>query len=631
MNNKKYLLIDNPDYLDYFVSRLKDSFIPIAANFYIDSYLKAKGIPCIWILEGLSGEDTDSAVKEASLLTTEAIAWFDANNRAVYRHILGREDIDLVYASMNSLFKRFVIGCFKLMAGLKAQVEKNRIEGLYYLHGAGVRELCSNRMENTFFFPDNAVWLMLEHWHSPAKPRISLIKPDLAAGNGYGKVKGLLKKLLLGLKRRLSGRDGLSLPYSFLKKNLLILSPLYDLEFILSSRQMQEKYNIILWNPDEEPRPKFLKGQPLSAFFLNNRSGKLASQAGAFLAGFNFDNPVFKRENSIGIDLHSFLTPFVKRFFEKKLSRILYYWQAASELHRTTGIGLMLWANPPHRFPPGMVKEFFLLNKVPVFGSQHGGAYASNYQCDALFDLDLNHCDYYFSYGFNRDMIARLYPGRKRIPSVVPVGSVVLKRFSEKYHAAEFKKEKAKVIYPLGTVRDNIFMAYEYSLPYLSRLQQEVLDVLAGFKQELIILKFLPGTYSNHYLRPFIEKKYPGVFRIIDDVNFQECLRHYEAEIIIIDQQTTPLYEALITSSSLIVYNDPRFTGLTEEARPLLEKRAIVCDDIAGFLKEIRESLKNNTGPKDLKNREFLEKYCLYKGDPMKNIINAISSYGKAD
>ena len=48
---------------------------------------------------------------------------------------------------------------------------------------------------------------------------------------------------------------------------------------------------------------------------------------------------------------------------------------------------------------------------------------------------------------------------------------------------------------------------------------------------------------------------------------------------------------------------------------------------VDSFLDETRNCLEDKSDKKDLERREFLEKYCTYKGDPEDNIIRSIGIF----
>ena len=157
--------------------------------------------------------------------------------------------------------------------------------------------------------------------------------------------------------------------------------------------------------------------------------------------------------------------------------------------------------------------------------------------------------------------------------------------------------------------------------------QKQIIDTLALFNEYKIILKFPPGTYAQHYLTPYIESSYSDKFQIIDDLSFTNCLKRYDVDTILLDTAGTSLQtEAVVTSSKIIAYNNKSFLSLMEEAANALSKRAVICNTREEFLSRIIDCMHDRLPPRDLENREYIEKYCTYKGNPADNILESIRS-----
>lgn len=631
MPTKDFLLLDNPAYLDYFISELKSKYRPVVTDNYLESYLRARGVDAIFILDYLSDQEIYALTQEASYLVDLIINKLDLRNKKAYAKIFKREDVKFFYSTMNYLFKRFVIASMRITVSLEAINRREGIASLSYLHSGKAIDLCGNLQGNSFIFPDDASWRLLQSWSCVGKPPLVLLVPDnsscLTSASGRGRsflqaAKALLRKGKSLVKNIKKG----SSVYKPGKKNLLFLLPLYDFAFVTGSKKIQDNYNLIIWEIDKKKEPEFPVGYPGSSFFKDVSAYIGDEKIKGYLSGFDLDSDIFDLGNNAHIDMKRYIGPLVRSFLSEKLSQIISCWNTAERLHSACRIDAFFWGNPPHRFPIGIAKEFFRINKVPIFGMQHGGVYGTNYLGSAIFDLDFNHCDYYFSYGFNNGGILKSYPSAESLPVIIPVGSVQISDFVKRRSLPGRLREKVKLIYPITVSLENIFFEPEFTLPHLSSLQREVIDTLAHspLKNSQIILKFPCATYKKHHLRPYIEKNYRGRFRIIDNISYLRSLDIFEPEIIIIEQQSTPLNESMCTHSSIVVYNDKTFISLSEEAFASLDKRAVVCNTKNEFLEAIKRSSSGETIPRDTENREFFENYCIYNGNPQVDIISAI-------
>lgn len=638
MGKKGYIMINDSHYLEYFISELKDKYIPITIDTYVESFLGSRAIETVGILDYLSGVEIDAVTSEASSLTDTFVSSIDENNRKLYAQIFGMENINLVYASMNYLFKRFAIATFRFLKGLESIIKNRHITDLAYLHDGSTVLICPYRDQSAFFFPDDIAWRIMQHWDYERKPRLSFVRAPRrevgAVPQGYreyiqriksplGKVKSSIKNYIRNLPRYLYG-------YSAQNKNLLLMLPPGDLSILISSAKANREYNIINWNVGSKPEfpGRFIGRHPEYQF----DGSKGSSRAEPFLwdeilEEFDFDvGRCEDCDTESDFQFASFARPLVKQFLEDKLPDIYQYWKAAETLHDTIHIDTLLWGVPPLIYPMNIVKEFFRLKEVPVVGMQHGGMYGSNHMGSSIFDHDLNHCNYYLSYGFSKGTISKAYPDKK-LPDIIPVGSTMISDFANEYKSTNSPKSQVKILYLPMVVNDNFFSAFAYIDPKLYHFQKQIIDTLALFNEHRIILKFPPSTYAQHYLRPYIESSHPDRFQIIDNLSFTDCLKKYSVDTILLDVAgTTAQSEAVITTSNIIAYTDNIFLSLTEEAANALSKRAVICNTREGFLSRIIDCMNNSLPSVDLENREYLEKYCIYKGNPADNILESIRS-----
>ena len=628
---KEYILIDNSDYGEHFLENLKE-YIPITTDMYLKSLLESKGVKTIGISEYLSQAELRKICCDSSVLVDYFIDELDKNNRDLYGQIFGEKEVRLFYATMKYLFKRFMISCLQFLRGMELVLQNNNIIRLNYLHSGNFKYLCGNLKQNAFFFPNDILWRILQYWDCPGKPEVVFLKAALkkspAEAKGYGslaRVKGSLRPIKRYIQELVQGYG-----YSSSKKTLLFLKPLYDLSFISNSAEMRKKYNILEWNVDYKTRPEFLKDQPVSSFFDGSfkkqisglRPQEILNQFSLNIEGLEKLVPV---QN---FDFLSFVTPLITSFLEKKLVNIVRYWRAIDNIHKPTKIDALFWGNSPHRYPGGIVVEFCRIHGIPVIGMQHGGLYGSNRTEKTHFDLDFEKCNFYFSYGFDNRDLKKTYPNENEFPQVVPVGSPLIFNLAKRYGFRYTKKFKVKVIYTVDFFNPFFWKFEGRLLEDLFSFQRQVIGLLSSYTAKYpIILKFLPENYKKHPLKPYLESIEPHRFKVIDDIFFSRTLEKYEAEIILLDSCSTPLSQSLVTKSEIIVHND-KCMPLTEEAFKLLNKRAFVCDSLEEYLEQLEKCLNGKVDKKDLGNGEFLKKYCIYKGDPGKNIVNKINMLG---
>lgn len=619
----KYILLDNPCYLDYFYHHLKDKYIPITMNDYIKVALEAKEIQCIGIFDYLSLKELEESSRIAFVAADKLITELDKENRQNYKEIFGTDEIKLVSSTMNYLFKRFTIGTTRLLRGLEAIIKNRKVEEIAFMHDGKPYIMCGTKKERGFFYPDDITWNILMNWKCEQKPNLVFIKISKRSNRQIIKIKDpkiryqnrvrKLKVVLSPFKEKLSKAKKKKQLYAPDKKTLLFLSPLYDLGAALESEKLLKLYNIITWHPDDNSEPSDLNDLSGNVSYFGYQ---LNFEAKEFNEDLFFDNFNYKKT----------VIPLIRQYYERKSHDMFKYWNQAHELHHKHKIDMVFWNNSPHRYPAGIVKEFFRLNHIPICGMQHGGMNGSNNLAESIFETDLYHCDYYFSYGFQvDDLDTNTISGEKTHPHIIPIGSSVIKQFSKDYEKSLSRKDKKKVdiLFPIALARGEFFFENEVTHTRLFSIQKKIINVMAQHSNKTIILKFPVGSYFRHPLGLYIALTYPGKFIIIDHVSFTESLKNLEADTIVLEELSTPLNEALATNSNIIAYNDPNWYGLTKRAYNLLKKRVIVCNDEELFTQKIQDCLEGRIEKKDIQNKEYFKKYCFFD-DPTTKMEKAI-------
>lgn len=643
MKEMKYIIIDNLRYAEYFIRELKNQYTPITTDICLKSFFEAKGVKSIWILDYLSKLEIEKVTLDISSMTDFFIDELDKSNSVLYKRLFGERKIRFFYSTMKYLFKRFLISSLQFVKGLESIVENNNITELTYLHDDSVNLLDRNLQYNAFFFPDDIIWKLTQCWNYDKKPkmvflRISADNPLLVEPKRPNFLE-IIKDSLRPTKRFFEKL--IRYPYRYLyrysssKKTLLLLSPLCELSFMPFSLRINKEYNIIKWSVDYDILPEFFDNYPTHVFFKYNKEEQISDiNCEQTIDDFNLMIKDLEQFTEIkDFDFSSFITPLIKDFLKKGLFNIMCYWRSIKRIHRKIKIDLLFWGIPPHRYPAGIVREFCRLKEIPIVGMQHGGGYGSNFAGRTNFDLDFEKCNFWFSYGFNTNDLKKIYPNENSYPEIIPVGSVRIFKLAAALKSIHRQKIKAKILYPMDFFQ-NFFRKTELGIPQneLFNFQKQIVDLLLPYANKYrVTLKFIIGSnYVEQPLKIYLDSLSSHDFKIIEDLSYQTVLNKYEADIILLDNCSTPLNESLVTSSNIIVYNNQDKSPLTQDAANLLSKRACVCNSKDAFLNQLEKCLNGSAIEKDLGNREFLEKYCVYKEDPKENIAKAIANITEA-
>ena len=116
------------------------------------------------------------------------------------------------------------------------------------------------------------------------------------------------------------------------------------------------------------------------------------------------------------------LIEFFLRFTEDILRHLhdyVYYIKGLESLARSVPLSLCIWGLPPVAGLTALIFEFLRSKGIKVIGSQHGGSYGES-NSPWHFDSDFNRCDYFISYGFTQQDLARscILRGNMSIPGL---------------------------------------------------------------------------------------------------------------------------------------------------------------------------------------------------------------------
>jgi len=617
-NTDKYILLDNVEYFDFFLNRLRNDYIPIVLDVRLKPLLEARGIKHIGIIDHISIHNLKGIAKESFVAAQSLLKELDKENKEAYFKIFGTPKIKFMTATIRYLFIRFTIGTLQLLRGLEAILKKHKVKELAYLHDGNPKMLCGTKKERGFLFPDTVTWDILKSWKCKHKPELLFVKGYRSKHTHKVTSKNLkrryldqvlkLKTHLSPIKKALLSKARKEEDYSGDKKALVFIGPLYDSVLHLDS--LSALFNIIRWDADGEHLPLEIKNIPnIPGSYWRD----LTFNAKGFESGTFFDC----------LDYKSLSINFIRQYCKLKLPDVLRYWRQAEAVYEKYKPGVAIWNNTPHRYPIGIVREFFRLKNVPICGMQHGGKTGSNDINMRIINTELIDCDYFFSYGFRE---ADINLKRGEVAKIIPTGSSAMHSFYSRYQESEGTREKVDIIFPIQISNEPFFSRSETLNPRIFEFQKKIIDLLAKNDNKKILLKFSFGQYENSALGMYIENKYSGKFLIVDHMPFTKCLERYSADTILIEEQSTPLNESIITENNIVAYNNPEWCGLTNSAFKLLSKRAIICNTEESFLEKVKCSLDSSLEKKDIKNREFWQKYCVYDGVPELNVRDILLS-----
>jgi len=639
MDKHRYIIVDNRNFLGYFMENLQGRYTPVVTEYHLYSYFKLRGIRAVGIYDYLREGEIKDFTLNANAFVSHFLNSLDKANEKTYEKLFGLREVKLFSEVIGVFPKRFMTNSFLFLRGVIEIVEKEGVKQLYYLHDGEERFLCFSESQKSFFFPDDITWKILQAWQGAKGVAVTLLKAPQRDPSSEDRqrirILYLLKKVIfrnlrsiIYAKRNFRCYMADCLNHFPHKKNILILSPWYDLFSVLHSLKIRQECNVIQWDIDKSFLPHMRRYQKKYLREMVLQGGSDADDVREALESFEFKIEDTYCNNPLdSFDFTSFIIPLIKEYLKEKLLEIVTYWRLTKALHELIGINMLLWGNPPVRHSGGIIKEFCRIQKIAIVGMQHGGRYGSNETIDYNFDSDYSKCDYYLSYGFTADDIKKYMLDGKQYPEIIPVGSTNIATLRQRIQKGS--KKKGVILYPLA-INDPFFLSLSLITPesLLGDFQRKIIDLLCKYTTKRVIISCLyevAGVVSS--IQPYLEKvvlSFPHI-EFSKKSFFGKLLQGYKPDIILVDESSTALNEALMTDSEIIVYNDSVFDPLTDNAYRLLSKRAIVCNTQREFLEALNSGLNGKVFGTDKGDKEFVEKYCVYKGNPRQNIERAIS------
>lgn len=278
--------------------------------------------------------------------------------------------------------------------------------------------------------------------------------------------------------------------------------------------------------------------------------------------------------------------------------------------------------------------------KVPVVLWQHGAFEYRPLSGDGYSDLpvtlydDILPSDYFFTFGegyVERYEAVATHYGTQ----IVPIGSSSLDKLCGESRSTIARKRlrlnvnKKVILYVTVQFLQNT-LQLAMMPPYLDnrfwQTQRSIIDILGKHNECNIIVKMHPNPiYREPPLRSYAKDKgFDNLLFIRNEHSFTELLP--ATDIIVIDLPQTTLLQALTTSKPMFAYTGQ--LAIDEKSQRLLRQRTFCHPDLKNFVDAIDKFLSGGSLDMDMDNKEFLQRYGIFKGSSgvraaaaLKNII----------
>ncbi len=248
-----------------------------------------------------------------------------------------------------------------------------------------------------------------------------------------------------------------------------------------------------------------------------------------------------------------------------------------------------IWGVPPISGLKSLIFEYLQSEGIPVIGAQHGSVYGDSYK-PWHFDSDFSRCDRFLSFGFTREDLQRLYPGKAISCAIDPVGMALAQEYSQ-------RKRKIDVLFPLANSLSVLAEGLSRLPPHeLADRQAAILKYLDSRSGLDVYVKPVPFSTVEMCCQMPLLRRLKNL-RVVDDMSLEYFLRRYHPRIVIIEFPSTPLFEVLPLDMEIFLMNDP-IQPFEKRALELLQRRVHYCEDVGVLIRDLEDFIEGRCPPK---------------------------------
>ena len=604
MTGKKLCVFNTPaDVRDFLLSResLESEWALLSTHASVNDFLDSRGIECLQLSSLLRDDFVTRLHFEADAAVENMLRELDKALSPPLSEILDIRMDNIFHSLFRYDLKNDFIGCRCFVKALQEAAKKfSSEEALLYVSGNFPYTASLNPFQRVK--EREGIFKTVTLKDAPSANEMS---PSalLAA------IRLTAEKLALhpaGALRMIKEMIARKFPVKLQKgrKTVSLLGSPYDLPYLKSALK---DVNFIHWPYDSSPKlPPGIDG---------GLSAEQETKIKTLLSGFKADE-LFGKERQMEREL----CEAAAKALEKNPR---YYFDPLMNLKKTDkafGADCCFWGNSPAIGPKCLLNEYFLRKGAPVFAAQHGGNYAVQNLHFVHFTTDFSRCNYYFSYGFDKDDLREAYPDRKFKCEIIPAGSYrEHEKRKKELSSPGRKKEKVDVLFPPAN-SFSIFQECRHNSARLAGVQREITDVLDSLEGMKVYVKPQGGSNPSNFA--LCEKLKTLKRAKISCLKLSDFYDKYDVSILVTEFPSSPLYESLGRDTEIFLMLDPIYPFFPKPFE-LLKKRVHIFNS-AAELRALLNSYSAGTLPK-LRNDEYYKKYMLPDGVPAEKVLSAVS------
>ena len=282
------------------------------------------------------------------------------------------------------------------------------------------------------------------------------------------------------------------------------------------------------------------------------------------------------------------------------------------DINRNYPISVGLWSFPPIKKTKALMFQYLKSEKISIIGAQHGNLYGECYE-PWHFDTDFNRCDYFMTYGFERNDLERIYPDRNIEGKYLPFGFVNNKKL-------QCNKKKVDIFFPIT----NSFSVFENGMnrtaPHeMTSRQIDLLVYLDSLKDVSVYVKpYIFSDYTNCSVLPLLQRM--NNIKVLYGMKMADFLMKWSPRSILIEYPSQPLAETIGLDTEIFLMND-RILPYDKKVLDLLKKRVHFCESTTAVKEKINLFVHNKLERK--RDNEYFTRY-VNKLDTERNITEFI-------
>lgn len=371
--------------------------------------------------------------------------------------------------------------------------------------------------------------------------------------------------------------------FSTRKKTILLSEPLYEIEFI---KTRLNKYNVLTDKHAENAGVK-----------VNNNINTIPAGIRHNISGDLIDN-IFIKD--------------ITESFNKNIVSYLNTVEALRSINKQHPICLGIWGCSPWDGSRAVTFEYLRSVNIKTAGSQHGCLFGEAF-IPWQFNTDFDRCDYFFSYGFTKDDLKKLYPEKQINIDVLPHGKVNVVTKRRKIQAID-------ILFPITNTLSMLQGGVVRTPPdRLTQIQIEIINYLDSIDGINACVKpFMNSTVENCSVLTLLNKV--KRLKVVYDIKLDEFLQIYSPRAVVIEFPSQPLVEVIPLDTEIFLLNDP-INPYAEDVLELLKKRVHYFESTAGLIAAVDLFLNDRLEKK--RDNSYMNHYVC-KDNTKENILKSI-------